>query len=422
MGADRNSLMKRALVTGVLALHAAAVFAVTTGRITGLVVDPSGNPVVGVKVVVKAQEVEIEVADETDAKGRYSIALVDATRHFEIHLEKEGFDPIAEPVRPEVGGVLRKNFVMQPAAAAPTRAAPEMAKLEARNRAAKVYNEGAAAYEAGELDKAVEQFQQAVEMEPTLAPAWAALALVQLDRSEWAGALVAARKVRELEPTEPLGLRLEYDALWGLDQKDEAEALMEQMVATQPPQSVAVRLYNLGVESVKVQDWAGATAYFERALSLDPTLAIAHLTLSQIQVNQQKFAEAMQHVEKYLERQPDEPRGLQVLWNAHRGLGHAAEAAATLARLQEVAPEAVNDAFMREGDAHFNAGRISQAVEAFARVVAADPSDPRAHYMLGLSYASAGKLAEAKAELERFLELAPNDPNAELARQMIASL
>jgi regulator of sirC expression with transglutaminase-like and TPR domain len=42
--------------------------------------------------------------------------------------------------------------------------------------------------------------------------------------------------------------------------------------------------------------------------------------------------------------------------------------------------------------------------------------------MLGLCYASGGNLASAKSHLSRFLELAPDDPEAELARQMLASL
>ena len=85
---------------------------------------------------------------------------------------------------------LRKNFALVAAGAAgPSK--EEMARLEARNKAAKLYNQAAKAYDENDLDEAAEGFHAAVAEDPELALGWAALAQVELERENWEGALDA---------------------------------------------------------------------------------------------------------------------------------------------------------------------------------------------------------------------------------------
>jgi tetratricopeptide (TPR) repeat protein len=412
--------MKKLLAASLLLLATAAH--ASPGRVTGLILDPAGEPIEGAQVTVRAREIQMVRSATSDKKGRYSLTLADATRTFDISIVKEGYAPIEEPINPVVGGMLRQNFVLQPGGGSAAPPPEELARIDSRNEAAKIYNAGAQAFEAGDLAGAAAKFREAVEVEPDLPLAWAALARVELERKEWESARLAALEVRRLTPNEPLGLRMHYDALWGGGRRGEAEALLEELVAAEDLESASIRLYNIGVEAVKVQDWAKAKASFQRTVELDPNLHLAYLTLSQIQVNQGEYAEALANAERFLATSPDDPRGLQVVFNAYRGLGETEKADAAYAQLSAAAPDMVADALMVEGRANFNNGNVAAATGVFERILQGNPDHPKAHYMLGLCYASGGNLASAKSHLSRFLELAPDDPEAELARQMLASL
>jgi Tfp pilus assembly protein PilF len=413
--------MKRLVTASLLIFVAAAGFA-APGRITGQIVDPAGEPIPEATVTVRARDVEMVRSAESDKKGRYTVQIVDATRQFDITIEKEGYLPIEQPIKPVVGGVLHQNYVLEPkAAAAVGPNEQEMAHLKSRNEAAKTYNEGAEAYEKGDLETAAARFREAAELQPDLAVAWAALARAELERSEWASARAAAQKVHELSPGEPLGLRMEYDALVGAGMRAEADAVLEVM-ATEVPETAAVLYYNVGVAAVKEKDWAKAKRSFTRTIETDPSIDLAYLTVSQIEINLGEYAAALAHAQHYLEAKPDEPRGLQVVFNAYRGLGEAEKAEAAYARLREQSPETLAQGLMLEGTANFNNGDVAAAKDLFERVLMAQPDHPKAHFMLGRTYTAMGDYAKAKAEFRRFLELAPDDPEAELAKAMLEGL
>jgi tetratricopeptide (TPR) repeat protein len=412
----------RRLVTAALLIFIASAGFAAPGRITGMIVDPAGEPIQGATVTVRARDVELERSVESDKKGRYTVQIVDATRQFDITVEKEGFLPIEEPIKPVVGGVLRKNFVLQsPAASTAGPSEQEMAHLKSRNEAAKVYNQGAEAYDKGELETAATKFSEAAEMQPDLAVAWAALARVELERSEWESARMAAQKVHELSPGEPLGLRMEYDALLGAGKRTEADEVLETM-ATEVPATAAVLFYNRGIAAVKEKDWAAAKGDFTRTIETDPSIAVAYLTISQIEVNLQEYEAALAHAQHYLESNPDAPQALQVVFHAYRGLGDSEKADQAYARLSEASPETLVKTLMMEGTGSFNNGDTAAAKDLFERVLMAQPDHPKAHFMLGRTYTAMGDYAKAKAEFRRFLELAPDDPEAELAKAMLEGL
>ena len=62
------------------------------------------------------------------------------------------------------------------------------------------------------------------------------------------------------------------------------------------------------------------------------------------------------------------------------------------------------------------------AVEAFERVLSADPAHARAHFWLGKSYHSAGDYEKGKEYLQKFIEMAPDDPEVPGAREMLSYL
>ena len=64
------------------------------------------------------------------------------------------------------------------------------------------------------------------------------------------------------------------------------------------------------------------------------------------------------------------------------------------------------------GLAHFRAGRLGQAVDAFAGAVKAQPQRAAAHRALGAAHAAMGNYNLAEAPFRRACELDPKDPDA----------
>ena len=401
-------------------LSSSIMWAGVEGRVSGVVTDPAGDPIEGVRVTISAVAIDIQRSAESNKKGKFTITLLDASRDFTIRLEKEGFQVIEEPIDPAIGGTTKPKYTMTPGK---TVEPEELAELQQRGRAAKLYNEGVKNFGARDVDAALELFLGALEEDPDLGEAHLAIARIYLARDDYAAALEYAEKANELVAEDPTSALVLFDSLWGLDQTERALSLLDQMVEGGKESSkVAVRSYNAGVRAVKASDWPAARTRFEDALALDSTLVPAHVTLSQIAINEGDYQSAIDHATSFVESQPDNPKGLSVLYQAHQAAGHEEEAKAAFGRMAAADPEMVARTFLEEGINHFNAGHNPEAMAAFRKVLVAQSDHPQGHYYLGLTSASSGDISGARQHLGRFLELAPDDPEAEGARAMLAGL
>jgi tetratricopeptide (TPR) repeat protein len=185
-------------------------------------------------------------------------------------------------------------------------------------------------------------------------------------------------------------------------------------------ESQAINAYNEGVTRLQAGDKAGAIPHFEEAAQLNPKLPDAQAILAELYFDQGKNAEALAAAGRYLELQPNAPRGLSVEYDAYLATGETAKADAALEALIQAAPgrdTAVR--LLNKGVKLFNESHVDDAVKIFERVLQVDPTLEKTQYMLGLSYANIGDTEKAKEHLEKFLELAPNDENAANAKEML---
>ncbi len=398
------------------------------GRVAGEVYDPQGEPLAGVRITIRGQEVEYEKVTETNKKGKFTVTLLDATRGYLIRLEKPGYRTIEEPLDPDLGSTTRKEWTLTPGEAGgaarseAARQAAEDLAATGKGRAVKLYHQGAELYAAGDLPQAEAIFEQTLAEDPDLAAAHGALANIYLDRNEFERALGHATRVTELAPEEVVGYRMLFDAHWGRGARDEALAVLDRLIEMDPGSSTAVRIFNIGVAAVKDENLAEAQARFEQALAVYPELTAAHLPLGQIRYAFGDFEGAREQAELEIAANPESLNGQLLSYRANHELGRAEEADRAFAAAVAIDAERVSEALVDEGSRRFNANQTVPAIVAFRRAIEARPDHPRANYMLGLCLASTGDLAGAKRQLARFLELAPDDPEAPAARQMLSEL
>src|SRR5271165_208459 len=115
-----------------------------------------------------------------------------------------------------------------------------------------------------------------------------------------------------------------------------------------PARAEAAKLNNLGVAYMNQQLMEKATAKFDEAYKLDPTLAVAALNKGIALLNQQRLPEAEEAIQQAAAKDPGNPRVWYNLGLVHRGSGDTAA-----------------------------------AISDFQKVLKIDPTDPDAYYFLG---------------------------------------
>lgn len=172
--------------------------------------------------------------------------------------------------------------------------------------AVRVFNEGAQAAQRGDIETARARFEEALTIDPELAPAYAALANIYLRTEEYDKAIEAAQKAREIDPGDTAVLRYEYEAYRLKGDQAKAQELFAQLSAADP-EGTGEALFDRGVQLFNQGDMPAARQAFEQALAVDPDRAKAHYMLGLACANSGDNAKAREHFQRFLELAPDDP-------------------------------------------------------------------------------------------------------------------
>jgi tetratricopeptide (TPR) repeat protein len=284
-----------------------SAWALGQGRIYGKVLDEKGAPLGGVKITVTCDAVSgFKMEATTNDKGDYAFSLVDATKTYKYHLEKEGYQPWEEQVKVPIETNMKKEFRLTSVGAlqAEARAKAE-AEMTPQEKAVQAYNAGAEAYNQQNLAAAKAKFQEAVGLDPTLATAWSVLSQLLLAEKNYKEAAAAAESALAIDATDDRALRVRLDAYKGLGDKEKVKEATAAL-ATADPKVAAIAFINEGVTLYNAGKMNDAKAPLEKALELDPTASRAHYLLG-ICYSVDDKAKAREHFTKFLEMAPDDP-------------------------------------------------------------------------------------------------------------------
>lgn len=168
-----------------------------------------------------------------------------------------------------------------------------------------IYNEGVDLSHAGDTAGALAKFQQAVQMDSNLIPAFNALATLYMQQENWEEAANAAEQLVTLEPNHPQALRIRVDAYGKLGEDDKLrDALVD--LGTVDSQVAVENLYNMGINLYNDGKTDEAAAMFESALTVSPNYPKAHYYLGLAYVNSGKNDLAKQHLARFIELAPED--------------------------------------------------------------------------------------------------------------------
>ncbi|HVS63546.1 MAG TPA: tetratricopeptide repeat protein [Thermoanaerobaculia bacterium] len=187
------------------------------------------------------------------------------------------------------------------------RAREQLATLgRGQDSAAFAYNEGVDAARIGDDAAALERFEESLELNPELAPALLAMAILHVRQSRFAEAASAAERLLELEPENTTGLEIRWDAYRNLGDATREETARAELARRDPTRVVAY-LLDRGKQLFDAGDARGAAEALGRAVELAPGDAQIHYRLGLAHVSLDQQAVARRHLERFLELAPDHP-------------------------------------------------------------------------------------------------------------------
>jgi tetratricopeptide (TPR) repeat protein len=414
-----------ALVVALVVVCCASVAdAQNVGRLKFVVVDSDDKPVAGAVVKVTTQEsAALKGTKKTNKRGTCTITMTDVLHVFQVEVSAPGYQTATGDMQGAVDETTVKRIILAPegqvAASEAVMTAEEREKYVLASRKVRLYNEGVELKDAGDLDAAMEKFQQSIEADDEFAPAYTGMAMAAVEAGKYADAAAAADRAVALDPENYQALLVRYDAYRLVGDTKKAEAAADDLKKAGDPSEAANRIFHEGVNAFNSGDPEGAKARFQQALALDPEIVQAYANLAQLFLREGNAKQAAANADEVLARTPGDATALRVRYDASLRMGDQDGAQKALAGLVEADPQWAAANLLDHAAELFNEGHTEQAAVVLEELLEIAPDEPMAHYMLGLCLNSTGDMASAKPHLERFLELAPDHEQAASAREIL---
>ena len=261
-------------------------------------------------------------------------------------------------------------------------------------------SEGETNFLAGDLNKAIEAYQQALRIDPLNVDLWSELARIQV----YSSALLTtdADKRKRLE---------------------EAVASAEQAIQTQEENSTAyaVKAFSLdwlasaGVvkdESQSLLTQAEQAAV--KALQLDNQNTLALAYYAEVLVDQQKWLQADQNIKEAVQRDPSLMDVHRINGYVQESLGNYSEAISEYKRAVEITPN-MTFLYMSVGVNYRKLEQYDLALEYFAKAANINEQlgvfDPIPYLSIANTYVQMGEFFSAGLNARKGLSFRPSDPN-----------
>jgi tetratricopeptide (TPR) repeat protein len=302
------------------------------------------------------------------------------------------------------------------------------------------YNLGVLFNKRGEPQKAIEHYRKAVELEPTFAKANNNLGVVLLKQDQTEEAINYFRKALKFDPklaaahinmgaalvkqnqfetavvhfNEALKIssnlpNAQYQlasALLKMDRTEQAVKHLERAIQLNPDHAEARN--DLGGQLLQQGETEKAFEQLSRAIDINPELAEAHNNLGIILIRRGDVAAAISHFEDALRIDPDFGLARKNLQKALALRGSGDSEWRRLRNEMESRPDDPN-LYFQLGNLHLRRGELGQAISAYEKALALQPSFLAAQNNLAMAYAANRMYDRALPAFKKLVDLDPHN-------------
>jgi tetratricopeptide (TPR) repeat protein len=264
----------------------------------------------------------------------------------------------------------------------------------------------------GKLDDAAQRYETILAQAPAHHDALLGLGLLRGRAKRMNEAVDLFRRAVEVEPTSVRGLLWLGAALGDLARHEEGLVCYQKALSINPDNAMAH--WGLGAMLRKCGRVEEAMSQFERAITIKPDFAAARCALADSLQELGFLDEAVTHYETAVAVQPDYREAINNFANTLHKLGRFDEALALYERALALNPGSAST-YCNFANA-LGAARAEDSIVQIEKALLLDPSNARAHKLLGFAFEVLGRLEDAAQAFEKALELGPDD--AEVHRHL----
>jgi protein O-mannosyl-transferase len=219
----------------------------------------------------------------------------------------------------------------------------------------------------GKLEEAINAFQIALKLNPSLADAHQDLALALVRTGRQQESLIHFRDAARLQP-ENASVHNVYAVMLGVAGRRD-EAMQEFQTALRLAPDSAATHVNLGNLLAKQHAWDEAMAHYSEALRLNPAFVEAHYYIASLLLEEGRTRDAAAHYIAALQLKPDYvPAMVNLAWiyataGGEAGTQHAAEAVRLAEQACQISGCRQSGVLDTLAAAYANAGRFEEAVK-----------------------------------------------------------
>ncbi|MCR4404156.1 MAG: tetratricopeptide repeat protein [Candidatus Acetothermia bacterium] len=252
--------------------------------------------------------------------------------------------------------------------------------------------------------KAKEAVLKALELDDNLAEAHASLALIQWEyERKLAEAEAEFKQALELNPNYAPAHHWYALLLHRAGRNEEALAELEKALDLDPLSPIINSWFGSVLQSVgRLEE---AKEQYRRTLELAPGFVHAHLGLGELKWLSWDWKGAEKEIKRAIQLAPDSPLG-HIGYAYHlMALGRTADSLAEMEKAIALNPRSV-PTLLAAGTVLYHARRYEEALARLDQALEEDPQAAKAHLFRGLAYARISRGKEAVAELDKAEELA----------------
>ena len=258
----------------------------------------------------------------------------------------------------------------------------------------------------GKTDLAIQEFNETLRLDPRYVSAYNDLGTVYNRIGQYDKALEQFHKALELNPEYEESVENIGVVYFSMKDYDQAMKYFEQSLKMNPKNHKAYN--NVGSVYLVRGEYQKAKEYIEKSHQLDPTYIDAYNNLGSVEISLGEFDNAIKTFQGLLKLNPQHIEGLVNLASAYIGKQMYDEAFKVLEKAKGINPN-MPKIYNCLGTMYVRSDKFGEAIPQFEKALSLDPESVETHYNLGIAYFRMGQTDAAIKEYQEALRRNPSN-------------